>query len=66
MLPSIAALMGEFMIDVKFFSDDVSYHRYSRKVLWLSSAKSNNNPNTIAYYYLECIKDRKGMHTIWM
>ena len=36
--------------------------RYSRKVLWLNAAKSNNNPNIIAYFYLKCVKELKGTY----
>ena len=37
--------------------------RYSREVLWLQ-AKSNNNPKTIAYYYLCCVKKLKGLFVV--
>ena len=30
-------------------------------MLWLKAAKSNNNPRTIAYYYLEYVKQLQGV-----
>ena len=30
---------------------------YSRRILWLTVASSNNNPKIVAAYYLKCVKD---------
>lgn len=42
----------------------IPYHRYSRKVLWISVGTSNNNPRVIAWHYLQCVKEHKGQSTI--
>lgn len=33
---------------------------YSRKILWLKVASSNNNPSQIAYYYLNTVQNIEG------
>ncbi len=33
---------------------------YSRRVLWLKVARTNNNPVVIANYYVECVKELQG------
>ena len=37
---------------------------YSRRILWLKVGITNNNPRTIAHYYLECVKEINGDLTI--
>ena len=33
---------------------------YSRCVLWLKVTRTNNNPEVIAKYYLECVQEHRG------
>ncbi|XP_077981760.1 uncharacterized protein LOC144442917 [Glandiceps talaboti] len=33
---------------------------YSRKIMWVKAASTNNNPAVIAHYYLACIKEVNG------
>ena len=33
---------------------------YSRRVLWLKVTRTNNNPEVIAKYYLECVQEHRG------
>ncbi|XP_070548944.1 uncharacterized protein [Ptychodera flava] len=33
---------------------------YSRKILWVKAASTNNNPAVIAHYYLSCVKELNG------
>ena len=35
-------------------------HRYSRRVMWLHTAMSNNKPEYIATYFVECIRTIRG------
>ena len=33
---------------------------FSRKVVWMEVTKSNNSPETVAQFYLECVRQNKG------
>ena len=33
---------------------------YSRKILWLEAASTNNNPRCIAHYFITCVKENSG------
>lgn len=37
-----------------------SLHRFSRKILWLRVAASNNNPRYISSYYIQCVCEIEG------
>ena len=37
-------------------------HRYSRRIMWLRVAQSNNDPRIIADYYLDCVEEVKGVY----
>ena len=36
-------------------------YRFSRRIMWLKVASSNNNPKFIASYYFECVRKVGGM-----
>jgi len=38
----------------------VSHYRYSRKILWLKVASTNNDPYVIAGYFLDCVTKLGG------
>ena len=38
-----------------------NFNRYSRRIMWARVAHSNNNPDIIAHYYLECIEVVEGI-----
>ncbi len=35
-------------------------NRFSRRILWLRLANTNNDPKVIAHYYLECVQTLGG------
>ena len=37
------------------------YHSFSRKILWLEAGASNNNPHIVANYYVNCVRQLKGI-----
>lgn len=42
------------------FIDINMFYRYSRRIMWARVAHSNNNPNIIAQYYMDCIETVGG------
>lgn len=40
--------------------EQISHDRYSRRVLWLETSITNNNPKVIAWYYLRCVGQIQG------
>ena len=53
--PFMGALMGEHNFLLSFITLDYT-SSYSRKILWLVVADSNNDPRFIAYYFLRCVQ----------
>ena len=39
-------------------------HRFSRRIMWLRVASSNNNPKFIASFFLNCVHENEGLYKI--
>ena len=38
-------------------------HSFSRRILWLRVASSNNDPRIITHYYLKAVEENAGMRS---
>ncbi|XP_063411474.1 uncharacterized protein LOC134694398 [Mytilus trossulus] len=37
------------------------HFRYSRRILWLQVGRTNNNPKVVAGFFLQCLREIKGV-----
>ena len=52
--------MCSHMFEKKAKNYNICSISYSRRILWLKAAESNNNPHYITKYYVDCVRELQG------